>query len=94
MMRLVAVLAGALVLSGCATTPKFYSRPGSTNDDFQRELAGCRNKLAMVPEPATNPNANGLEALGAGLGALANREQFMQDCLRSQGWTPQDAHRQ
>jgi hypothetical protein len=77
-----------MALAGCASAPIYYTRAGGSSEDFQRELAGCRNRLAMVPMRSTD-NLGGLEALGAGLGNMATRDQFMQDCLRSQGWVPQ-----
>jgi hypothetical protein len=89
MRNLVIGMLAALTLGACATRHEIYSRDGSTEEDFQRELAGCRNKLAMVPAIPTNENAGGLESLGNSLANMGNREQFMQDCLRSQGWNRQ-----
>lgn len=86
-MRLLAGVISAAVLTGCAS--QIYDRPGATNEDLQEALAGCRNKAAMLPVTPNDPTANGLEALGAGLSSYANREQFVQDCLRAQGWVRQ-----
>jgi hypothetical protein len=44
------VLLAACALCGCAETK--YFKAGSTEQDFQRALAGCRVQAAMVPPSA------------------------------------------
>ena len=52
------VLLAACALCGCAETKCF--KAGSTEQDFQRALAGCRVQAAMVPPSADRDWGSGL----------------------------------
>lgn len=97
----------ALVLSGCArglldrigyhpdtpATP-IYWRAKATNEELQRDLAGCRMQVAMLPTqqaPYQRPESVGesVSNLGAALNASDNRDQFFSDCMRVKGWSRQ-----
>jgi hypothetical protein len=79
--KLVAILM-LLTLAGCATTPTKYVKPGATEEDFQRALAGCRVQGAMVPAAA---------GTGAGdeLFQTAIMMQTIENCMRAQGFVKQ-----
>lgn len=87
-MRVAIALACACALSGCVG-PTYYYRDGGTNEALQRDTARCRNQAAMLPvtpAPPASEDGAGLGTLGAGLTNLANREQYLHDCMRAQGW--------
>jgi hypothetical protein len=69
-----------LALAGCAA-PK-YIKPGATEEDFQRALAGCRVQGAMVP-PAAGTGA------GDELFRTAIMMQTTENCMRAQGFVKQ-----
>ena len=52
-----AAVLSALVLCGCATAPLHYTRPGGSDEEMQRTLAGCKVKQAMSPNPASPATA-------------------------------------
>lgn len=88
-MRVLLGICLTLALSGCATKPVYYSRPGSNPEELARDGAACQADSAFLPD-RRNPKAGGAEALGEGLGAYAARENFMQNCMRAKGWVRHD----
>ena len=66
-------------LAGCATPQTIYVKPGASDEEFQRALAGCRVQGAMVP-PATGTGA------GEELFQTAIVMQTIENCMRAQGF--------
>lgn len=71
----VAALAVAIACGGCAMT-LHYSKPGASDEELQRTLAGCKVQAAMVPEQG---------AVGAMIAG-----QTRDNCMRAQGWVRTD----
>lgn len=71
-----------LALGGCVTASPKYVKPGATDEDFQRALAGCRVQGAMVPSAA---DAGG----GEELFQTAIMMQTIDNCMRAQGFVKQ-----
>ena len=82
-MRAVLMILAVTALGGCVHT--VYYKDGATNAEFQRDMAECRMKAAVLPRTDTS-NQSGMEALGTGLGTLATYEQFMRDCMLTRGY--------
>lgn len=80
--KLIAILM-LLTLAGCATTPTRYVKPGATEEDYQRALAGCRVQGAMVPPAAAGAGA------GDELVQTAIMMQTIENCMRAQGFVKQ-----
>lgn len=73
----------AFLLAGCA--PTVYEKPGATNEDFQRAMAGCRVQgRGSVPSAyrMDQPITVGASNLGAAIDGLF----FERDCMRAQGY--------
>jgi hypothetical protein len=62
-----------LALGGCATTSPKYVKAGASEEDYQRTLAGCRVKAAMVPSSCDNMRGILMAAT-------------LKNCMRAEGW--------
>jgi hypothetical protein len=94
------LLVTVLALAGCTV---YWSKPGSTLAEFQRDSYECRYAGAALPyAPVTTPtappnygtassgwaaNANALSALSAQLADRAMRERMSDECMVARGWT-------
>lgn len=86
----------ALLIAGCSMQPTVYQRddgtPGSENR-FQRDYARCRAQSAGLAQ-RQGPNyqygpydaGGAMRNAGADLAAVGNQLQFVEDCLRAEGW--------
>jgi len=61
-----------MALGACAASPH-YSKPGGTDEEFQRQMARCRIMALQTPA-------------GGGMMGAAMTMQVMQDCMRAEGW--------
>ena len=71
-MRMV-VLLMALALAGCATTLR-YTKPGGSDEEMQRTLAGCKVKQATAMAPAQD------------WAGVAVASTVRDNCMRAEGW--------
>ena len=101
-MRLFTVCALALAATGCGANKLIYTKPSAGNEELQRSFAECRARSATLPQyrtpPASQPlpagsPGSGYQAMGQGMSDLADsmysvqvRQQFIDDCMRAQGW--------
>lgn len=72
-MRLI-LLGITLLLCSCATGPQYF-KAGSTPQEYQQQIAGCRVTTAMVPNN------------GDALFDAAIKMQTLQNCMMAQGWS-------
>lgn len=71
-----------LVLTGCAIgpdKPMLYAKPGATDEELQRTIAGCRVQGAMVPD-------SGAGGAGVELFHTAMMMQTVDNCMRARGF--------
>jgi len=89
------VLAVGVLLAGCTT---YYSKPGATEAQFQRDLYECQYQAAALPyappPPApTGPYASAgmpgyqMQVAGGNLAAAANRKKVEQQCMAARGYS-------
>lgn len=96
-MRRALIPLAALCLAGCAAT---YSKPGSTELDFDRDTYECEvGGTRPGPMPAFYPNASpntytnlamasqGLTNASNSLYARAHEMRLFDKCMRVKGWT-------
>jgi len=91
------VLTACLGLCACAgmmPPAPIYYRQNATDEELQRDLAGCRMQMAMVPQqPTDDSDSTGPDAVFRAAEDAAttqinrlNKEAFFADCMRSKGW--------
>ena len=73
MRKIIALLAAAACLGGCAGTP-VYSKPGSTRADFNHDTYECERDTRQA-------------FLGEGIAATADAQDFSERCMIAKGWT-------
>lgn len=73
-------------LLGCAA-PRPWTKPGAGEREFQISVARCRMHAAGLPEDPHAARGSQSVQLGRAMENLGSRMQFMNDCLRADGWT-------
>jgi hypothetical protein len=94
------ILAACLGLCACAgmmPPAPIYYRQNATNEELQRDLAGCRVQMAMTPQQTVPQTSDGPDAIGSAVAAngtemqnSADREYVFANCMRAKGWVRQN----
>jgi hypothetical protein len=74
-MRQIAPILLALLMVGCSTTAKDFNRGLASEDQFDRDAAGCEMESYKATATGTG-----------GLGAISNRNTIFDACMRSKGY--------
>jgi len=74
------------IFSGCGTT--FMSKPGTSNEDWQRDYSECQNHARLVSTVASsNVGSTGVGGgIAAGIIQGIEFNSALKDCLRAKGW--------
>lgn len=79
----------SLLLTGCGGV--YFSKAGSTEQDWQRDYYECRLQASGIPRRpmlATAPREQGLNAV-ANMATLRDETELLDMCLIVKGWVKQ-----
>ena len=87
MKKLSILFIGLLILSGCATTPMLWYKPGASQDEFSRVRYNC---LQQAQQPASGAYVNAYA--GSASSRVITNDQLFGACMNANGWSLRSAN--